>query len=233
VSGERAAIVLVHGAWHGSWCWDRVVPLLESQDLPVHLVDLPSIGADPDDPSALSGDAAAVRRILDEASGPFLVCGHSYGGMVVTHATAGRKDVVRLVYLCAFMPDAGESLLSLTGGPAPWIREQADGRMLPDLALAAETFYGDCDPEIQRASIERLRPMPPAPFAEAVPQAAWREIASTYIVCTEDMAIPVEWQRDVFAPRAEEAVELEASHSPFLSQPSVVADLLAERARPS
>jgi pimeloyl-ACP methyl ester carboxylesterase len=171
-----------------------------------------------------------VRRILDEASGPFLVCGHSYGGMVVTHATAGRKDVARLVYLCAFMPDAGESLLSLTGGPAPWIRGQADGRMLPDLALAAETFYGDCDPEIQRASIERLRPMPPAPFAEAVPQAAWREIASTYIVCAEDMAIPVEWQRDLFAPRAEEVVELEASHSPFLSQPSVVADLLAERA---
>jgi pimeloyl-ACP methyl ester carboxylesterase len=128
------------------------------------------------------------------------------------------------------MPDAGESLLSLTGGPAPWIREQADGRMLPDLALAAETFYGDCDPESQRASIERLRAMPPATFAEAVPQAAWREIASTYIVCTEDMAIPVEWQRDIFAPRAEEVVELEASHSPFLSQPAVVADLLAERA---
>jgi pimeloyl-ACP methyl ester carboxylesterase len=233
VSGERAEIVLVHGAWHGSWCWERVVPLLERQNLSVHLVDLPSIDADPDDPSALSGDAAAVSRLLDEASGPFLVCGHSYGGMVVTRATAGRKDVARLVYLCAFMPDAGESLLSLTGGPAPWIREQADGRMLPDLALAAETFYGDCAPEIQRASIERLRPMPPATFAEAVPQAAWREIASTYIVCTGDMAIPLGWQRDIFAPRAEEVVELEASHSPFLSQPAVVAELLAERASAS
>jgi pimeloyl-ACP methyl ester carboxylesterase len=230
VSGERAAIVLVHGAWHGSWCWNRVVPLLESQSFAVHLADLPSIDADPDDPSALSGDAAAVSRLLDEGNGPFLVCGHSYGGMVITRATAGRKDVARLVYLCAFMPDAGESLLSLTGGPAPWIREQTDGRTLPDIALAGETFYGDCEPEVQRAAIERLRPMLAAPFGEAVSHAAWREIPSTYVVCTEDMAIPVEWQRDVFAPRAEEVVELEASHSPFLSQPSVIADLLTARA---
>jgi pimeloyl-ACP methyl ester carboxylesterase len=128
------------------------------------------------------------------------------------------------------MPDAGESLLSLTGGPAPWIRGQRDGRTLPDLELAAATFYGDCDSELTRDAIERLRPMPPAPFAEAVPRAAWRDIPSTYVVCTEDAAIPVEWQRDIFGARAEEVVELEASHSPFFSQASVIATLLAERA---
>jgi hypothetical protein len=60
MSGQRSTVVLVHGGWHGSWCWAQVVPLLERRGISVRTVDLPSIGADPDDPSALSGDAAVV-----------------------------------------------------------------------------------------------------------------------------------------------------------------------------
>jgi pimeloyl-ACP methyl ester carboxylesterase len=224
----RSTVVLVHGGWHGSWCWARVVPLLDRRGVPVRTIDLPSIDADPDDRSALSGDAAAVTGLLDGVKEPALLCGHSYGGMVITQAAAGRQDVARLVYLCAFMPDAGESLLSIIGERAPWIVEQEDGRWLPDLERAATTFYADCDAETQRAATARLRPMPRAPVEEPVSSAPWRDIPSTYVVCTQDMAIPVEWQRERFAPQADDVVELEASHSPFFSQPSAVAGLLAE-----
>jgi pimeloyl-ACP methyl ester carboxylesterase len=230
MSVQRSTVVLVHGGWHGSWCWERVTPLLDRRGLSVRTIDLPSIDADADNGSGLSGDAAAVAALLDDMQEPALLCGHSYGGMVITQAAAGRQDVARLVYLCAFMPDAGESVLSIIGGPPPWIVVHEDGRWLPDLEQAAATFYADCDAETQRASTARLRPMPTAPVEEPVYSAAWHDIPSTYVVCTEDAAIPVEWQRNLFAPRADDVVDLDASHSPFFSQPSGVADLLAERA---
>ena len=82
------------------------MPQLEERGVRVLAVDLPSVGVDPAEPPDLSADAAAVTRVLDDTGGTFVVCGHSYGGMVITVAAAGRSDVVELVYLCAFMPDA-------------------------------------------------------------------------------------------------------------------------------
>jgi pimeloyl-ACP methyl ester carboxylesterase len=232
MSSQRSTVVLVHGAWGGSWCWERVVPLLEQRGVQVLTVDLPSVGADSGDACNLAGDAAVVSHELDSGDGPFLVCGHSYGGIVVTEATAGRSDVARLVYLCAFMPDAGESLASITGEPAPWIDVLEDGRTLPNLEWASAVSYADCDAETRANAIARLRPQVPAPFADPVRAAAWREIPATYVVCTDDRSLPVGLQRSLFAPRAEEVVEVASSHAPFFSQPEWLADLLAERAVP-
>jgi pimeloyl-ACP methyl ester carboxylesterase len=222
------AIVLVHGAWGGSWCWERVVPLLEARGLDVVALDLPSVGADAAYAGGLAEDAAAVRAVLDRSTGPHVLCGHSYGGMVITAAAAGRDDVARLVYLCAFMPDTGESLFELTGGkPAPWIQLLDDGTTLPDPVHSTTVGYADCDPETRAAAVARLRPQVPAPFTGVIEDAAWRRIPSTYVVCSLDESIPPALQRDVFAPRATEVLELEASHSPFFSQPNAVAALLA------
>jgi pimeloyl-ACP methyl ester carboxylesterase len=231
MSRSSSTIVLVHGAWHGSWCWDDLVPLLEERGFTVRTIDLPSVGADPASGADLTGDAAAVRSLLDEIEGRVLLLGHSYGGMVITQAAAGHQGVQRLVYLCAFMPDEGESLVALTGGePAPWIRFLDDGRTLPDLEQASDLFYGDCDNETARRAVDSIRPMSAAPFVEPVGRAAWHEIDATYVVCAQDGALPPELQRDVFAPRAAEALELERSHSPFLSDPAGLAELIAERA---
>jgi pimeloyl-ACP methyl ester carboxylesterase len=227
-----STIVLVHGAWHGAWSWERVVPLLEQSGLDVRTVELPSVGLDVDTSRDLSGDAAAVSQVLDDVRGPNLLCGHSYGGLVITMAAAGRADVTRLVYLCAAMPDAGESgaaVFERAGISPGWIVME-DGRMMVDPAQARAVFYGDCDAETQRAAVERLRPMSPAAHLEPVPVAAWRTIPSTYVVCTMDEAIPTAAQRAAFAPQAGEVLELESSHSPFLSQPRALAELLAERA---
>jgi pimeloyl-ACP methyl ester carboxylesterase len=232
MSAQPSTVVLVHGAWGGSWCWERVVPLLERRGVQVVTVDLPSVGADPGDACSLAGDAAVVSRALDNGGGPFLVCGHSYGGIVVTEATARRSDVARLVYVCAFMPDAGESLASITGEAAPWIDVLDDGRTLPNLEWAAAVSYADCGAETRAHAIARVRPQAPTPFAHPVRAAAWREIPSTYVVCTEDRSLPVELQRGLFAPRAGEVLEVASSHAPFFSQPVWLADVLAERALP-
>ena len=230
MSAERSTVVLVHGAWGGAWCWERLVPLLEQGGLAVRTVNLPSVAAEPDPAADLAGDAAAVRAVLDDAGGPILLVGHSYGGMVVTEAATGHPGVSRLLYLCAFMPEQGQSLFDITGGPAPWIEAKDDGTVLPFADQAADTFFGDCDPETQRWASAQLRPMRPPPFLQAVASAAWEKIPSTYVVCAQDRALPPELQRDLFAPRASEVVELETSHSPFFSEPEVLADLIAERA---
>jgi pimeloyl-ACP methyl ester carboxylesterase len=232
MSSERATIVLVHGAWHGAWCWDRVMPLLEERGLSVRTVDLPSVDPAGDDRPDLTDDAAAVSAVLDAVDGPILLCGHSYGGMVITRAAAGRSDITRLVYLCAAMPDSGESgaaVFERAGITAPWLVVD-DGLMSVDPEQASSVFYADCDPETQQTAVARLRRMSIAPHVEPVPVAAWRSIPSTYVVCTKDVAIPTEAQRRAFAPQADEVLELDASHSPFLSQPAAVAELLAERA---
>ena len=150
--------------------------------------------------------------------------------MVITQAAAGRSDVVHLVYVCAFMPEEGESLFMLTGGPAPWITVLEDGRTLPDPEHAARASYADCDPETRAAAIRRRRAQVRDPFVEPVSAAAWREIPTTYVVCTEDESMPVEVQRNVFAPRAQHVLELESSHAPFFSRPEELADLFADRA---
>jgi pimeloyl-ACP methyl ester carboxylesterase len=228
-SASLMTLILVHGAWHGAWCWERLIPHLEHHGVRVQVIELPSVGASVSSGADLSRDAATVRAALDSVSGPLGLCGHSYGGMVISLAAAGTARVVRLIYLCAFMPEAGQSLVAIGEGRlAPWIGRLEDGRTLPDLSRAAELFYGDCDSVTQTWAVERLRPQPSTPFEEPVAEPAWLRIPSTYLVCTEDRAFPPELQREVFAPRAGQVIEVKSSHAPFLSQPARLAQLLAE-----
>src|SRR5437588_12900158 len=101
-------IVLVHGAWHGAWCWDRVVERLEARGREVVAIDLPGHGDDPGPLTDLHGDADRVRSVLDRLDGDVLLVGHSYGGAVVTEAGT-HPAVRRLVYVAAFCLDDGES----------------------------------------------------------------------------------------------------------------------------
>jgi pimeloyl-ACP methyl ester carboxylesterase len=233
MSKSKPAIVLVHGAWHGAWCWQRVVPLLESQQFRVSTVELPSVGAAPGQTIGLESDAAAVRAVIDKINGPVLLCGHSYGGMVISQASSGNRQVVRLVYVCAFVPESGESLKALGGGRlAPWIQDVGGGLMLPDLAQAPQIFYSDCDAATQSWATGLLRPQCGAAYTEIVSHPGWKDIPSTYVVCAADHGVPPDWQRGVLAARLNKAVELNCSHSPFLSQPRALADLLSREALP-
>lgn len=231
MSSEPATLVLVHGAWHGRWCWERLTPLLERRGVPWRTVDLPSVQAprsrSADAPPGLPEDAEAVRAALAGLAGPIVLCGHSYGGMVISLAATAQSHVTRLVYLAAYMPEPGQSLVVAGGSRhAPWIQMLEGGFTLPDLGRAGEVFYGDCDASTQQWALERLKAQHSSAFAAPVAQPAWREIPSTYVVCSADAAISPMRQRTTFAPRAQRVMEIESSHSPFLSQPEALAEVL-------
>lgn len=241
MSQPRATLLLVHGAWHGSWCWERLLPHLEQRGIAAQTLDLPSIVRGGDRRLERSGvrrapglrdDASAVRAAIETIDGPVVLCGHSYGGMVISLAASrgsrAAERVTRLIYLCAFMPQPRQSLVGIGGNQhAPWIRMLDGGLTLPDLALAGTVFYDDCDAATRDWAVARLAPQFNEAFTAPVARPAWREIPATYIVCGRDGALPPDLQRTLFAPRAERTLELDAGHSPFLSQPAALAEALA------
>jgi pimeloyl-ACP methyl ester carboxylesterase len=191
-------------------------------------VELPSVGAAAHIAVGLERDAAAVRAVIDEVGGPVLLCGHSYGGMVISLASCQEPRVSKLVYLCAFVPESGQSLVAIGGGQlAPWIQLLEGGLTLPDPGQTAELFYADCDARTQAWAIGNLRPQCGVPYSDVVAHPGWKDTRSTYILCSADRAMPPDWQRDLFAPRLDKVVEIDSGHSPFLSQPGVLADVLA------
>src|SRR4051794_29940134 len=141
--GEGATVVLVHGAWHGAWCWDKVVPLLDDAGVPVVAFDLPF--------TSLQGDAEATTRVLDRVDGPVVLCGHSYGGAVITEA-GHHPSVERLVYITAFACDEGESVAATATGAEIPATELGDALVIEDGTAvltrdgAVKSLYHDCDP---------------------------------------------------------------------------------------
>jgi pimeloyl-ACP methyl ester carboxylesterase len=224
-----STVVLVHGAWHGAWCWEQVVARLDAAGQPSVAVDLPSVSSAA---ATLHDDAACVRDALDALDGDAVLVGHSYGGGVITEAGV-HPAVAHLVYLTAFALEVGESAQenTLAGGEvaselAAAIRV-GDGVFTLDADVAVPAFFHDCTPEDARAAVERLRPMSRAALGGHVRAAAWREKPATYVVCTDDRAIPVSLQRSI-AARVGSSIDWPTSHSPFLSRPELVADLLLE-----
>lgn len=219
-------VLLVHGAWHGAWSWSRLQSALEARGVASATVELPSVG---DAGADLSADVTAVREAASALEGPVVLVGHSYGGAVITAAGADLPQVQRLVYVTAFVPDAGESLLDqVTYGPLTWIVPAGEGLLGVETGREVELFYADVPADEAAAAVTRLRPQSAASFATPVPQAAWRELPATYVVCTEDQCIPEEAQR-TWSARCADVVELPSSHSPFLSHADELADVLAAR----
>src|SRR5262249_52273240 len=149
-----ATVVLIHGAWHGAWCWDRVVALLDAADVPTIAVDLPGHGASTEPLGDLYTHADFVRELVDAIDGPAVLCGHSYGGAVITEAAAGPDNVRHLVYLCAVVPEVGETLSTVMADTvtpergrselSTAMRTNDDGTMTIDLDAAVPVFYADC-----------------------------------------------------------------------------------------
>ena len=233
MSNDAATILLVHGAWHGDWCWDAVVECLHADGVATAVVDNPSVATPGSD---LHADGDNVRAALDAIIGPVVLVGHSYGGAVITDAGA-HPNVSRLVYLTAFALDEGESVIAnvLTGGEEMKLGEAMhfDGDVVSvDPSRVVEFFFHDCPPDVAQAALARLRPMSMAAMAGVPRAVAWREKPSTYIVCTDDRALPVALQRSC-AARVDDVVEMPTSHSPFLSRPADLARVLAGLATPS
>ena len=232
-------MVLVHGAWHGAWCWEPVLAALVGRGVEAVAVELPGHGADPGPLRDLHGDAARVRAVLDGLDGPAVLVGHSYGGVVITEAGA-HPNVAHLVYIASFNLDAGESAMSAavaeteaasidhSGRPdaLSFVRDEGDGSTTIDPEGARVLFYNDCPPEVADWAVARLGRQPMETLSQSPAAVAWRERPSTYARCTKDNIVHPELQR-VLAARATHSVEWPTGHSPFLSRPELVADLLA------
>lgn len=223
------ALLLVHGSWHGPWCWERVEAALDA-DFPAvrhAAVALPSCGSDPARHGDLAADGAAIASAARALGGPVTVVAHSYGGVALTNSVLG-PEVVHLAYLGAFMPATGRSLVSyLPPGPLPpYVTIGADGIARSVAGAVGEFLYGDCTPEDVAWAKARLVPQNGAVVTTPVGPAAWQRIPSTYLLLTEDLAVPVPLQR-VFAAQAGRTIEMAASHSPFLSKAAALAGLLA------
>ena len=231
-------VLLVHGAWHGAWCWQGVIDRLSARGIRAVAVDLPSARPDRHPDADLHTDADTVRRALDELDDVVLV-GHSYGGAVVTEAGV-HPHVRHVVYVAAFALDETESLsaaapeeaaaaqLDHTGRPDAGAAMQpaGDGSTVIRPDLAAELFYNTCPDDVAADAIRRLSAQAMAGFAQSPAAVAWRHRPSTYAVCTEDNAVHPGLQR-ILAARTTSTVEWPTDHSPFLSQPDLVADLVA------
>jgi pimeloyl-ACP methyl ester carboxylesterase len=220
-----ATLLLVHGAWHGSWAWG---PLLDALDgVPTRTVELPSSGGNPATLGDLRADAAVVREALTGIDGPVVVVGHSYGGAVVSEAVTPESGAVHLVYLCAFQLDEGESLLGAVGGQAPPWWDVRDGSVA--VRSPEDVFYNRCPADLTADAVQRLGLHSLAAFEQPLTQAAWRSLPSTYVICEDDQAIPP-FAQELMSKRAGAVVRMDAGHSPFLSHPQELAVVLRELA---
>jgi pimeloyl-ACP methyl ester carboxylesterase len=235
-----ARFVLVHGAFHGAWCWEPLTAELEAGGHTVQTPDLPGSGDDATPLAQVTLDAYADRicAVLSATQEPAILVGHSMGGVAVTQAAARCPERLgALVYVAAFLPADGQSLLDLTQLPEG-AGDQVQANMVvegePPVATmprdaAPAVFYGACEPAVAARATERIGPQALAPFVTPVSAPAGGAldgVARSYVVCTQDRAIPPALQRRMASERASEVAELDADHSPFLSRPHELARLL-------
>jgi pimeloyl-ACP methyl ester carboxylesterase len=230
-----ATYALIHGGAHGGWCWHLLAAELEGRG---HQVVAPDLPID-DDAADLDAHVQAVVDAVGDRR-EVVVVAHSLGGLVGP-LVCPRVDAKLLVLLAAMVPAPGETCLELwenTGYGLP-----VEGVTLPDdlesatpsregdallpEALAIEAFYHDVPHDLALEAVSMLRNQSFTVFSEPSPMQAWPDVPTSYILCRDDRAVPPEWARRVVHDRLGITPdEIDGSHSPFLSRPAELADLL-------
>jgi pimeloyl-ACP methyl ester carboxylesterase len=221
-------VILVHGAWaEGEDSWSKVIPLLEARGLNVVAVHLPL--------TSLDDDVATVKRAIALENGPILLVGHSYGGSVITEAGNDPK-VVGLVYVAAFAPDTGQSVLSLSATVAP---PPLGAQVSPDafgfLKITKTGIYEDFAQDLTPAEKELLFvaqvPTSGKSLGGQVSTAAWHTKPSWYIVAGNDRAIPPTLEATMAQTiHARTTTVPGSSHVVMVSHPDVVASVIENAA---
>ena len=242
-----ARIVLVHGAFSGAWVWEPVLPGLREAGHTVETFDLPGQGSDQTPIEQVDLDAYARRTCEVLAAGePAVLVGHSMGGMVITQAAARTPEqVVQLVYLAAFLPGDGQSLLELTHYPEA-AGDQVQANLVvegdPPVATlppeAIKVALGGCCTDTQLAwLIEHTVSQPVAPFTQPFRldpdrAEAFAALPRAYITCLRDRAIPPQMQRRMFTDAGcDPVVEIDTDHSVWLSRTDDVVTAVDRLAR--
>lgn len=232
---EAPPIVLIHGAWHGAWCFAALQAELDQRGLASYAIDLPGHGASTLPLGDLHGDAAHVVDVLRRIGRPAVLVGHSYGGAVISEVAARLGDITHLVYVAAFALEPGESVMGLLRSlpAAPVLLSQAmqvhdnGTTTLHDDAVIRRALYGSITEAEAAAAIGRLDAQPLATMTQPISAARPTTLPTTYICCTGDNAVDISHQR-AMATRCSTMISLDCDHSPFLSMPSTIADILTQ-----
>jgi pimeloyl-ACP methyl ester carboxylesterase len=221
-TGSQKAIVLVHGGFVDGSGWEGVYQTLKKDGYDVSVVQ--------NSTESLAGDVAATRAVIDSQTKPVILVGHSYGGVVVTEA-GNHPKVAGLVYIAAFAPDAGESVGTLIANPAPGapvppILPPQNGFLLLDKAKFAASFAADVDPAKAAFMADSQIPWGLDALNGAVSVPAWKKKPSWYLVASDDRMIPPDAQRFMSKRAGATVVEVEGSHSVYVSKPGAVAELI-------
>lgn len=228
-----AIFVLIHGAWHGAWCWSAVVSELDAIGHDAVAVELPC--ADP--ATTFSDYAEVVANALEDGAGGVRLVAHSMGGMTAP-LVAAQRPVAEIALVCALIPEpgrsysdrraAGEPLHPPELGPGLAVDDQGRTHWTDEQA-AIRDLYGDCDPEAARAAVRQLRPQSTAAYREECPLQSLPAVRYRYLLCTDDRIVAPAWSRHAARERlGVEATEWNGGHSPMLAQPGRLARWLAE-----
>lgn len=232
-----STFVLIHGAWHGAWCWHKVVPLLKHKGHHVTVLDLPGHGIDrtPLANVTLESYANRVCQAIDAATEPVILVGHSMGGFVISQAAELRpQKIKRLVYLAAVLAENGtiltqfaQSAAMFSSGGLIVAEDQSSISLSP--GTIRESFYADCSDADVALAESVLTPQPMAPFqtAQRTTPENWGQIPRYYIECLQDNALPLEMQRRCCQQLpCEKVFSMDTSHSPFFSAPEALVEHL-------
>ncbi len=224
---QHPTIVLVHGGFVDGSGWEGVFKRLRKNGYTVAIVQNPT--------TSLSDDVAATRRAIASSSGPVILVGHSYGGVVITEAGNDPK-VVGLVYIAAFAADKGESVAKLIqnpapGAPVPPILPPQDGFLFLDKAKFAASFAADVDPPLAEFMAQSQVPWGLNALNGEVTEASWRTKPSWYLVATDDRMIPPAAQRLMSKRAGSTVVESPGSHAIYVSRPAPVVAIIEQAAK--
>lgn len=239
-----STFLLLHGAWHDSRCWELLTPLLQAQGHAVIAPDLPGHGSSALAPARATMKAyvQCVLEMLEHTSTKVILVGHSMAGMVITEvATKAAHKIERLVYLCAYLPQPGDSVFALIArnrGHEPLIPIELAMEMSADKrtcfindADIMRLFYSDTAADLAEQARSRFAVQGSLPLAASVNYDLHKLAAlpRTYICCSRDRVIPLHHQRRMLsAHEGIEIKELSTDHSPFFSCPAQLSSLLVE-----
>jgi pimeloyl-ACP methyl ester carboxylesterase len=223
---ENATVILVHGAWADGSSWSQVILPLHHQGLNVICAPIPL--------TSLSDDAAALSRVLERVNGPVLLAGHAYAGAVI--AAASDEKVKALVYIAALAPDEGETVAEVfyreePHPRAPHLQPDAHGLIWMPQEGFQNAFAQNASDDVKALTESVQRPIAVACIQEAAPKPAWRSKPSWFLIAEEDRMISPKTQH-FMAERMGAKVRVHpVDHTPLLTAPEVVVDILLEAAR--
>jgi pimeloyl-ACP methyl ester carboxylesterase len=223
---DKPNIVLVHGFWGGAAHWAKVVVELKRRGYEsLHAVENPL--------TSLAGDVDRTQKMVKQIDGPVLLAGHSYGGAVITGA-GDLPNVVGLVYVAAFAPDAGETLgqineWQLAPGAAN-VEPDSDGYVWIKQDKFHESFCQDLSADEALVMAVTQKAPVGSTFGEPFSSPAWKTKPSWYQVSTNDRMIHPDTERRLAERMNPRGIELDASHASLASQPSAIVDLVEEAA---